>query len=929
MPNNLGLAGASAQKQTRFSSIFTSRFFSGLWTNRSPLRDATTSRIVEKFYGQAGDAIIAGTNVEVTTKLTLARRPGTTLYDAVNTYNNPDRFYEFKLFGPSAEQINIMIDQANELYSLFGGVRTSVFAKSAGAGQSFMQSVGNILYFGDGKDNKKWLQTLFTWTALTALGTPTTPFFTTYYYDFIGSIQQLVGTAFPITGTTLAAPSGSVGETLTISSSVALSALVQVGNTVTFPPTMSATWLQNQMATILSISGTSMVVEYPLPYMETPGTTTETVTGIVYNGGTPTTGITEPSSTGNTNHSATVNAVGGGVTFVTATSGNLTIDGSAVWANRNNPVENWGLANVNNAPLIPIVEPNNFTIHYPVATTFDEPPTYTTVTAGNPLGTTIAAPNVLAVIDTNGNLQLATTAGTTGPGGQNPAWSTILGTTTNDGSVVWTLIYINTLIASNGGYDYWVALVNTLDNTVSNCSQVSLPTGNFTYNPGVFIPPGAGLPSNSSGQVSIDTQADYVAIFRSTDGQSTPFLIPNASGILSTTISLVEYLQSGFLDTTPDTGLNNLVSGAIVGENTPPVVGAINLTFHLGSIWYSIGNVVYWTSGPATPVGNGLNGTNPLNTDSMPSLVKRLVPTTSGMIVFTVSDIYIIPGNNTSSSPIQPALPLLPGIGLLSYNALDTNGALIGLFTTDNQFLILDPSSGTTYAGFPIGDQLLLNNGNPGQSWNPANVYVAWHVQGMDQAWYVCDGVNGWYRVIPTPSPEGPGYTWAPFAAITGGVNAVQSIEITPGVHRLLLGPTGVGYIQERNLNVFMDNGTAYPANATIGSAVLVQPGQVAEVAFITADAVKIGSPITLGILVDEALPYYTGPIDLLTDWVNDPPQLKPSRSFWSQRFYLSELEDETAAMRTCQIQVIFNPSDTVQNELLTLSVFGAFSQEL
>src|SRR5271166_2603197 len=201
MPNELGLAGAQGQKQTRFAPIFTSRFFSGIWTNRSPMRDATTSRIVQKFYGSASDALIAGTNVEITTKLTLARRPGTTLYDSVNTYNDPDRFYEFKLFGPSTEQINIMIDQANVLYSLYSGARTTVFTKSAGAGQSFMQSVGNILYFGDGKDNKKWLQTLFTWTASTALGTPTTPFFKTYYYDFIGNIQQLVGTAFPITGT--------------------------------------------------------------------------------------------------------------------------------------------------------------------------------------------------------------------------------------------------------------------------------------------------------------------------------------------------------------------------------------------------------------------------------------------------------------------------------------------------------------------------------------------------------------------------------------------------------------------------------------------------------------------------------------------------------------------------------------------------------
>ena len=120
MPNNLGLAGSQAQKQVRFAPIFTSRFFSGLWTNRSPLRDATTSRIVEKFYGQAGDALIAGNNVEISTKLTMVRRPGHTELDS-NTYTSPDRFYEFKLFNASTEKILLMIDQANTLYSWYGG----------------------------------------------------------------------------------------------------------------------------------------------------------------------------------------------------------------------------------------------------------------------------------------------------------------------------------------------------------------------------------------------------------------------------------------------------------------------------------------------------------------------------------------------------------------------------------------------------------------------------------------------------------------------------------------------------------------------------------------------------------------------------------------------------------------------------------------
>jgi hypothetical protein len=535
-------------------------------------------------------------------------------------------------------------------------------------------------------------------------------------------------------------------------------------------------------------------------------------------------------------------------------------------------------------------------------------------------------PNTI-ITDTNGYYEAPFRTGITST--TKPVFNTGTFSLTNDNP---NLIWINQGLASslptgtistfNGGWKYALALVNTLDNTVSNCGPLSVSTGNFVGLAGINIPPGSGLPPLDS----IDPQADYVAIFRTVDGGATPFLIPGNSTVY--TLKLSDYIANGYTDTTPDTGLNNLISGAIAGENTPPLPGAINLTYHLNRIWYSIDNAVYWTSGPSTPVGNGINGSAPANVDVMPSLVKRIVPTATGVLIFTVSDIYIIQGNGTSSSPIQSALPLIPGIGLLNYNALDMNGPTIGFFTTDNQFVILDPSSGTSYAGFPIGDQLRKNNGSPGQSWNPNSVYVAWHVQGEDQAWYLCDGVKGWYRLMSTPAPE-TGYTWSPFANISGGCKAVQSVEVSPGVHRLLVGPTGTGSLLQRDLSVFTDNGTAYESNATIGSAVLAQPGQIAIVDHITTDAVRVGTPLQLGLLVDEALPYYTGPIDILKNWVPDPPNLPESTSLYSQRFYLSELADEAAAMRHCQIQVIFSPNDTVQNELFTLTIFGAYNQEI
>ena len=527
--------------------------------------------------------------------------------------------------------------------------------------------------------------------------------------------------------------------------------------------------------------------------------------------------------------------------------------------------------------------------------------------------------------DSNGYAEIPFGSGISGA--TAPFWSTGQNQLTTNGTVVFinggggSNLPTGLLSTYNGGWEYCLSLVNSLDNTYSNSTPLSAPTGNFVGLSGVSFAPGDGLPPLAS----IDPQCDYVAIFRTTDGQNVPFLIPGVG--VTYTIPLSTYIQDGYTDTTPDTGLNNLIEGAIEGENTPPPPGAKNLAYHLNRIWYSVGNVAYWTTGPQAPCGNGINGTSPLNFDSMPSFVNRIVPTTSGAMIFTVSDVYLIQGLGTATNPIQGAIPMLPGIGLLSYNALDMNGPTIGLFTTDNQFIILDPSSGTTYAGFPIGDQLRLNNGTNGQSWNPSDVYVAWHVQGEDAAWYVCDGTVGWYRLMATPAPES-GYTWSPFATLVGGAGAVQSVEVTPGVHRLLVGPIASGNILERNLTVFTDNGNPYPAYAVLGSCVLAQPGQVATVAFITTESVRVGTPLVLGILVDEGLPYYTGPFDILKHRVNDPPNLPASKSFYADRFYLNELADETAVMRHMQIKVIWSATDKVMNELLSVSIFGAYNQE-
>lgn len=548
------------------------------------------------------------------------------------------------------------------------------------------------------------------------------------------------------------------------------------------------------------------------------------------------------------------------------------------------------------------------------------------------------------IIDSNSNQEGAYETGITGTTQPSP-WNTAPNAITadpspplqwiNEGSIPAISTPGNTISAtSTQGWLYWIALVNTLDQTVSNVGPVSLSTGQVVKGQITFAP-GAGLNVNT-----IDPQADYVAIFRSTDGGATPLLIPGFVNAIYT-VPLKQYLEYGYVDTVPDTQLNNLLQGANSFQNTPPASGAINLSYHLQRIWYSIGNTVYWTTGPTTPIGNGVNGVSPANQAACPSQVKRLIPITQGMLVFTVSDIYIIPGNGTSTNPILPAIPYLAGVGLGNYNALDINGGLIGFYTTDRQFVIFNPSAGLSYVGVNIGDQFRLNNGKPGQSWDPSKAYVAYNTNGEDVGWYVGDGINGWYRLIATPAPEQGNVSWSPFATIqsvdhlgaTVGVTAIKSVETSPGVHNLLSAQgSSQGFILNRDVTATTDggstgiNGTKYSAFAVIGSIVLANPGQLAKVAFVTTESVKTGTPLVLGIILDEALPYYQGKFDIIKTWENDPPGLPPSNSFYSQRFYLSETEDP-AHCRHLQILIQF-AAESALNELNTLTIFGAYEVE-
>ena len=438
-----------------------------------------------------------------------------------------------------------------------------------------------------------------------------------------------------------------------------------------------------------------------------------------------------------------------------------------------------------------------------------------------------------AVLDSNDAVETITALGKSGA--TAPTWGTSVGSYTSDNTAVWQ----NTGPfgqANTGSWIYAYSYKNSITGHVGTASQQSSP-----------ILVSAGNLAVIQGSGSSDSQVDSIVIWRTVQGGSSLFYldeISNPGGGATWT----------YTDTTPDTGLNEFISAPIDGVNNPPPVGLLALTYHLGRIWGAVNNLVYFSTGPDVTAGNGNEAWSASNVFAFPDTVTRLFPTASGLMVFTIADIYIIQGLGTASSALFSA-PFLQDIGLVSYDAFSINGSIVYLYTSDNQILTLDPSSGVSEIGFPIGDQFGPGLGTG--TFSPSTACVSWHVAGsQDKGLYVSDFQGTWWRMTPTPSPES-GTTWSPKAQVVGGFSAVQSVEVIPGTHELLMGPKTSGPILKRDYTTFSDNGSSYNSWAILGSMVLAQPGQLAAVESFTSDSMAVGAPISLAVQLDEIAPYF------------------------------------------------------------------------
>lgn len=808
--------GAQPEKPTKFKSIWNDRFFTGMYTNRSPFRSPMSILYADGWNLGRTDTILDGVNVEVSPRLTLARRPGTTEFCTQPSAQIPLTFYSFHT--PQGN-ITVVEDTATNVNIVTPTAITSIYTKPVNSNQSAFCSLGPNLYWGDGTVAQCYETETLTERQL-GINTPTKAVGVS---ELLGNPGDLLrGSNYVLTGVSF----GSTGY---------ISTTTQLSN---YSAWTFEGWVQGTAGPIASFesaqTGASPAVYYTV-FLDSTGQLCVNVS----------------------DQFLTINLVESGfvindaewhhicVTFdFTSSIGNKTPQ--ATGATQNSNPDNLVTSNFNylNSPTLssqaaPSLMEVNFFIDGTLVNEIN-PPIYTIATG---TGYWRFGGASRFSVSLNGKMSEISVAGQANPGPADHFITLNLDTAANvivDNSVYQTRIVSSNfqffwllqeaagtvateVISGNTGtyntctllqtqtmryriysastaYGFNQVIVDPNGNLqaviVAGTSGSSAPTwltqfqqltgdgsitweclgpasfdastaqylyyysyinaqGHYSSLSPVSLPTGwanAQIP-NLIGPSSTDPQVVAIGIFRTVAGGSTPFL---DKVIPHPSRSIPAW---GYLDDVTDAELNILLSGPQANSNNPPAYGMTNLVYHMSRVWGSVGNLLYASGGPDTLVGNGNEAWPPANSWSYPAPVIRLIPNSQGLLVCTTSGIFLHAGG-PSIAQFYPQ-PLYPNIGLSSFNALDVKGNEVVLFTSDKRLLGCDLTSNTlTDLGYPIQDKLA--------NFDPTKVYVVRHHRGLDNAVYIGDGSTGWYRCVPQQAPDftltGP--VWSPFSTI-------------------------------------------------------------------------------------------------------------------------------------------------------------------
>jgi hypothetical protein len=445
-----------------------------------------------------------------------------------------------------------------------------------------------------------------------------------------------------------------------------------------------------------------------------------------------------------------------------------------------------------------------------------------------------------------------------------------------------TLALSGTGITATSGYRYVFSFVNSSTGHVSTASPNSASTGAFS-NKQVTV----------SGTGSADTQVDKINVYRTLDGGSLFYFLAQISNPGASAFN--------YADTTADSGLNDLISAPINHANDPVPAGASNVTFHMGRLWVSVSNKVYFAGGPDTIVGVPEEAWPTAYVFVFPGNVTAMASTGQGLVVFTATDAFIIRGYDTFSFFSQK---LMANFGVVDQDCVTQDGDLLFIYTASRQLFSLSDS--LAEVGFPIGDYLKDN-------FDPALSYLKLHRHGPDSGLFMSDGATKVIRYNVARA------TWCPVGQPEGGVSALASVGVGTSDFRLLMGRAAdAAYILYRNPDSSLDDGNVMSsAYATIGTLVAAPLGETTNLSAVLVERKAVGGDPEVAVLLNEIAGIFTA----LPDPVPDPPLLPQSLSVVMKRHYLNAAQKPLPQrVRHLQVKITF-PGEDAANELLGLAL--------
>lgn len=453
MPGPLAQAGATAEP-SEYTALAMDEHFTGLWTQRSLLRDADVPYLYRKFYSASRfDSMLDGINREISARLTDVRRAGSSVF---NTQSFPPgySFYPYKFVQNNQEIIRVLYDgKDGTVYDATPNQKSSLFTKSAPTAHARFVTIGSMLYWADGGKTGMYVGSPLGWQATTSYPTGQ------YIIDPYGNIQRSLGAQIAnITNIQVVFTPGTGPVKHTV--------------TLFFSPTTPLNLLNNAILTLAGLTTVPSENKSTTPIF-VQSSININYTEAVLGGNPPITPYSPETGTA----TAGTGISGSAPPTWSTVFGAVTQDGGNQWVNMGSANQPWGGAGPANAPTVTqVTAPSIYPAYAP---------------------DTWYAPSF--VIFDGTNFQQLTTAGVTGSA--PPAWATSTGTTP-DGTCVWKFkgsgawvagatYAVGDLIVATYTYYFTVQVydptlhqVVTVQHSVSITSMFQCSTAGTSLNPG-------------------------------------------------------------------------------------------------------------------------------------------------------------------------------------------------------------------------------------------------------------------------------------------------------------------------------------------------------------------------------------------------------------------------------------------------------------